>query len=142
MFNLQQWMDETVSVSTWNGTVQQRRADYLYFLIYANGSAIVRGWGCISNRNGHQSGLEQNQALALLEYSAFLSGLECAGVNTAAFWHGMNEYAKRFDGELVIEPPSDDRIEQAAQDLEARLMTDIAKEVAGPSDFEKDFLKP
>lgn len=52
------------------------------FLVVCNGGSVrVSGWGFLSHNNGHQVGLEQNEALELIYLEGFISGLELIGVN-------------------------------------------------------------
>lgn len=48
----------------------------IFFLIMANGGTRVRSWGMTTTGPGlHQRGLDQKDALALIEASAFLFGM-------------------------------------------------------------------
>ncbi len=73
-FDVHGWLNQTLT----SGQILHRR---LSFLVTANGGFDVRGWGCISSGNGHQQGLEQNDALELIYWDGFISGLVAAGVN-------------------------------------------------------------
>ena len=75
MINLDQWLHEPLK----NGTPRWKR---IAFLVYANGGFTVRQWGIVSYGPGlHQQGLEQNDALELLQWESFIDGLQAAGVN-------------------------------------------------------------
>ena len=72
MFNLQEWLNEL----TWDGLPRHER---ICFLLEANGGPTVHGWGFISHGVGHQRGLEQDDALELMQVMAFLNGLDAMG---------------------------------------------------------------
>lgn len=77
-FDCEKWLNEpTNHRGTFNGKPLHQ---YLSYLIVANGGLEVHGWGFLSYGSGHQCGLEQNEALSLLELVAFMRGLESGGV--------------------------------------------------------------
>lgn len=73
MIDIDEWLNEPLE----NG---QPRHERICYLITANGGNIVRQWGFLSWRNGHQVGLEQNEAIELIQYDAFIRGLSWADV--------------------------------------------------------------
>lgn len=76
------WLEEEITVRHQYGQEERMpRHRRLSFLVYANGGLTVRGWGFLSDRNGHQDGLEQDDALALMELAAYMAGATDAGVN-------------------------------------------------------------
>lgn len=91
-FDINAWLN-----SDYNGKPFHER---LCFLVVANGGFNVSGWGFISHGGGHQQGLEQDDALELITVSAFMRGLEAAGVNVGgAFKPYYDEYVKRLETE-------------------------------------------
>jgi len=72
MLNLQEWLNE----STRDGLPRHER---ICFLLEANSGPNVHQWGILSYGDGHQRGLEQDDALELMQVTAFLSGLEAMG---------------------------------------------------------------
>ncbi|MFA7269954.1 MAG: hypothetical protein WC073_11465 [Sterolibacterium sp.] len=76
MFNLQEWLNEP----THEGLPRHER---ICFLLEANGGPNVRQWGITSFGGGHQRGLDQDDALELMQATAFLSGLEAMGAPVA-----------------------------------------------------------
>lgn len=95
MFDTQAWLNEPLK----DGAPRHKR---LCFLITANGGLQVRGWGFIGYGNGHQSGLEQEDALELMQWSAFMDGLEAADVEVLA---ALRPYFEAYQAEF--EPPND-----------------------------------
>ena len=82
MFNATEWLEEEITVShECGGEETMPRHRRLAFLVYANGGFTVRGWGFLSWNGGHQSGLEQDDALALMELGAYMYGATDAGVD-------------------------------------------------------------
>ena len=75
VFDPEEWLNITVSAK---GT--PKLYDYLSFLVVCNGGFRVTCWGTTSFGNGHQQGLEQVEALDLMQYAAFIDGLEAGGV--------------------------------------------------------------
>lgn len=73
MFDAKAWLEESLAT----GYLRHER---ICFLVTANGGFNVFGWGFISSVDGHQRGLDQNDALDLMTISAFMKGLEAAGV--------------------------------------------------------------
>lgn len=81
-FDLSKWLNEEVEHTQHLETRKVPRHQYLCFLVYANGGFDVNTWGCLMSHGvGHQRGLDQNDALALMQFSSFFSGLEAGGVN-------------------------------------------------------------
>ena len=76
MFNLQEWLNEPAR----EGLPRHER---ICFLLEANGGPNVYQWGVLSFGDGHQRGLEQDDALELVQVTAFLSGLEAMGAPVA-----------------------------------------------------------
>ena len=75
MFDAQEWLNTMMQDSV---TPRHRR---LCFLITANGGLRVHGWGVTTHGEGsHQKGLDQDDALDLLQWGAFMDGLEVAGI--------------------------------------------------------------
>lgn len=92
MFDIQAWLNEPLK----DGTPRHRR---LCFLITANGGSVVRGWGILSFTPGkHQYGLEQDDALELMQASSFLNGLEAAGINVG---EALRPYYEAYQAEFV-----------------------------------------
>lgn len=73
MINIDEWLNQPLE----NG---QPRHERICYLIVANGGTIVRQWGFISWNNGHQQGLEEGEAIELIQYDAFMRGLAWADV--------------------------------------------------------------
>jgi hypothetical protein len=78
-----------------DGTARHRR---LCFLITANGGLQVHQWGFLSFGDGHQRGLEQDDALELMQWSAFMDGLEAAGVEIL---DALRPYFEAYQTEFV-----------------------------------------
>lgn len=75
MINLDDWLNEL------GRDGQTPRHQRLCFLIMANGGLRVGGWGIICHDgSGHQRGLEQDDALELMQAVAFMMGLDAADV--------------------------------------------------------------
>lgn len=71
--------------------------EYISRLVLANGGFNVSGWGIIDYRGGVQRGLDQNEALSLIEISGFLSGLAACGVDwEGAFKPYFDDYVSRM----------------------------------------------
>lgn len=83
-FNLHGWLTEEIEWRDALGnTIRGPRHLRLCWLTFANGGPQIRGWGVISSfPNGHQQGLDQNDALELMQLYAFVNGLAAAGVDT------------------------------------------------------------
>lgn len=99
MFDLNAWLNETVTVQDEHQEPKQvTRLERVCFLLFANGGSFnVSSWGIISTLNGHQIGLEQDQALDLLFYSGVFEGLHLAGVDfMSTLKPKFDEYIKRF----------------------------------------------
>lgn len=73
MFDIHEWLNKES-----NGVLCH---EYISRLVFANGGFDVRGWGVIDYRGGVQRGLDQNDALSLIEIKGFLSGLEACGID-------------------------------------------------------------
>lgn len=70
----------------------------IFFLERANGSFIVNSWGYISYGKGHQRGLEQEDALELMQASAFISGMEKAlEFDRGTMTDLLNKYREKYD---------------------------------------------
>jgi hypothetical protein len=91
MFDPQAWLNDTLP----DGQPRHRR---LCFLVTANRGFSVGGWGIIAYGGGHQEGLDQGDALDLMQYSAFIHGLECAGVD---FRSAFLPYLTAYQAELA-----------------------------------------
>lgn len=91
LFSTDAWLNEPLK----DGTPRHKR---LCFLITANGGLQVRGWGVLSFGDGHQRGLEQDDALELMQWSAFMDGLEAAGVEVLT---ALRPYFESYQAELV-----------------------------------------
>ena len=61
----------------------------LFWLVSRNGGWDVTGWGVTSSAGLFGSGLEQNDALQLLQHAAFIDGLSCGS--------GENVYDQTID---------------------------------------------
>jgi hypothetical protein len=95
MLNPQEWLNEVVEHETWQGVERMPRHRRLCFLVYANGGFGMHGWGYLSfTDGGHQSGLEQEDAMALMQYNAYMTGAADAGVNIfdafKPYWDAYN----------------------------------------------------
>ncbi len=85
-FDVDAWLNQDLP----SGQLLHQR---LSFLVTANGGFSVRGWGILSYGGGHQRGLEQDDALELIQWAAFLDGLAAAGVSIHdAFYPLFQEY--------------------------------------------------
>ena len=62
------------------------RYQRMAFLFFCNGASFkVNGWGYIGYSGGpFRQGLDQDEALELIEYAAFLQGVEFCGVDVTA----------------------------------------------------------
>ena len=94
MFDVKEWLEELLESG-------QPRHERLSFLVTANRGLEVSSWGFLSHYRGHQSGLEQEEALELLQYSAFLEGLACAGVEIYA---PFKSYFDKYQEEHLTAP--------------------------------------
>ena len=94
MIDTQAWLNEPLQ----NGELRYKR---LCFLITANGGLSVSGWGFLSFGDGHQRGLEQDEALELMQWGAFMNGLEAAGVKILA---DLRPYLEAY--QAVYEQPN------------------------------------
>lgn len=103
-FDLAAWLAEPV-----DGKPQTTRADHLCYLLYANGGWQVRGWGVLSwTAGGHQQGLEQDEAIALIAYGGFVQGLVAAGVPFhALFIPTFKAYREKYEPESPRGPVND-----------------------------------
>jgi hypothetical protein len=84
MFDFEAWLNEEVKVAETNYTdaLTMPRHQRLSFLVTLNHGFEVRGWGCFSTGPyGHRQGLEQEEALELIHYNGFISGISCCGVD-------------------------------------------------------------
>lgn len=91
MFDSKAWLEETLQ----SGIVRHER---LCFLVTANGGFDVHGWGFIGFGGVHQQGLEQNEALELMCVTAFMNGLEAAGVKV---FDTFKPYFDAYQAKLV-----------------------------------------
>ena len=71
----------------------------IFFLERANCGFRVGGWGFISNDNeGHQSGLFQEEALELMQASAFIFGMaEGLGIGSNDMSELINKYRDKYN---------------------------------------------
>lgn len=52
------------------------------YLVMCNDGFIVQSWGIVSMENGIQHGLEQDDAIELMQWNAYFDGITCfAGFN-------------------------------------------------------------
>ena len=76
--------------------------DRISFLVRANNGFNVTGWGFISYSNDHQYGLEQNDAIELLEWCSKFDGMEFAGLPAfelfKPFYDAYNQKMKCLQG--------------------------------------------
>lgn len=86
MFDVHQWLNEPLK----NGMPRRER---LLYLLEANGGPRVHQWGYISYGAGHQRGLEQDEALELMQYDGFIQGVEACGVD---FWGQLRPYVDSY----------------------------------------------
>lgn len=77
MFNVIEWLEQTNQQGV-------KRGERIAFLVVSNGGFAVHSWGVITTVNSIQNGLDEGQAFELMETSAFINGLEAAGVNVKA----------------------------------------------------------
>lgn len=90
-FDIEQWLNEPLR----NGQPRHRR---IAFLVVANDGFDVRQWGCISYGSGHQRALDQDEALELMQWSAFMEGLAAAGVDVhSAFLPKFQAYKSEIE---------------------------------------------
>lgn len=47
------------------------------YLVLCNGGFIVGSWGMISYIDGYQHGLEQDEAIELMQWNAYFDGITC-----------------------------------------------------------------
>lgn len=73
MFDVEEWLNKIQK----DGNPLHRR---ISFLVTANGGFEVGSWGYIAHGGIHQQGLEQEDALELMQISAFMQGLDAAEV--------------------------------------------------------------
>ncbi len=83
---------------------------YLSYLVVANGGWRVHGWGFLSTgEHGHRRGLEQNEALHLIEMSGVMLGW-CMALDVKFFAlfnnHLIDPYHKCFERESSEVPKS------------------------------------
>jgi hypothetical protein len=85
-FDMAAWLAAPITARGFLGEqVTMPRGQRICWLAAANGGFEVKGWGCIrSGPYEHQQGLEQNDAIDLLQIKAFLDGLAAAGVDWSA----------------------------------------------------------
>lgn len=69
------------------------RKDRLCYLIYANGGFDVHGWGMTSFDGIHTRGLEQDEALELIQCKAYIDGLFDGGIDVLAV---LESYFKSY----------------------------------------------
>lgn len=103
-FDIEKWLNAPLQ----NGQPRYRR---IAFLVVANGGFDVRQWGIISYGSGHQQGLDQNDALELLQWSAYMDGISACGIDVhSAFWPKYQAYRSE------IEQPTQDENTTAGGD--------------------------
>jgi len=55
------------------------RYEDICFLIVANGGMRVENWGVVTNEDGHQRGLDMEDALRLIYYNGVFDGIAISG---------------------------------------------------------------
>lgn len=83
-FDFNAWLNEPIDVQEIDGSVVKKpRHERICWLVLCNGGFGVSGWGVTDNAGpgGHQRGLDQADALDLLQTASFLLGLGAAGVD-------------------------------------------------------------
>lgn len=101
MINFDNWLNEEIEVTRqFENPKKIPRYEYISFLMTANGGPVVQQWGFISSGVGdfpHQRGLDQNDALSLMQFSAFIDGLIAADVNVDVLFNKyLPEYVDNF----------------------------------------------
>lgn len=100
MLNAHAWLTEQVELPGQFGYGQRvaPRHERIAELVVANGGFEVHGWGILSYGGGHRRGLEQEEALSLMQYAAFMEGATAAGVDLfEAFRPYFDEYVRRVE---------------------------------------------
>lgn len=93
MINPEEWLNQNFE--------GKPRHERICFLIVANGGLTVHQWGFLSHRGGHQCGLEQKDAIDLIEIRAFMDGATAAGVDLfAALKPYYDSYVKKHIGDM------------------------------------------
>lgn len=73
-FDVTEWLEEDHG--------GRPRHERLCWLLYCNGGPAVHEWGVTStDKHGHQIGLEMEDAIELMQVSAFMTGLAACGVD-------------------------------------------------------------
>lgn len=92
-FDVNEWLSQDID--------GQPLHERLCFLIYANDGLTVTRWGCLSfSKGGHQSGLEQSDALNLIYWGGFIDGFEATGVSFRdAFEPYWTAYCEKWGGD-------------------------------------------
>ncbi len=88
-FNVEDWLN-----APYNG---KPFSDRLCFLLEANSGPNVYGWDKITYVNGHQYGLEMNDALELMRCVAFIEGLKTAGIDVFPAIHKRTELYRKLN---------------------------------------------
>jgi len=96
---VKQWFEEeTIAHIPYSEPKKLPRHQRLSYLIAANGGPNVKGWGVLSSHNGHQMGLEQSEAIELIQLNAFILGLDFLGVDTGKIFKPyFDQYVKDND---------------------------------------------
>lgn len=74
-FDIDAWLNEPLADND-----NKPRHELLCYLVVANGGFQVRGWGVTVWGGVHKQGLDQDEALALMQYGSYMAGLQAAGV--------------------------------------------------------------
>lgn len=98
-FDVEAWLQEPISLSRrFEPAVIVPRHERICFLVAANGGFEFKGWGSITtSAAGHQQGLDQDDALHLIDCAAYLRGLQAGGVEwEPAFVRYWDAYRAKF----------------------------------------------
>lgn len=130
-FDPKAWLDTEIEWRRpYRDSVKVPRHEQLCFLVFANGGLNVGGWGFITTGIGHQSGLDQDDGLALLSYSSYMAGLEDAGVPIYDVFLESYFKAYREKWEGIAKQHQEERDRQRAErekDKKAEELSQIAR---------------